>query len=195
MDKRIKYKINDYSEKKVSNLSRFSIAYSGKKMDNHEASYEIVSALKKDSDIIMELNSTLMGVSENDKYLLHSKFLQELDSRGIEYKNKKISVNARRVIFSIPLEGKKIDGFELYARIPGEIWHEPRFKNIIPASGVRYYMLQTDSESNLNAFVELSEDEKIDLCKLVIFDNIALGSMGINTTALSINDLKDMLEG
>lgn len=195
MDKRIKYKINDSSDKKVSNLSRFSITYSGKRMDNREASYEIISALKKDSDIIMELNSTLMALSEHDKNVLHAKFLQELDNWGIKYKNKKTSVNARRVVFSIPLEGKKINGFELYVRIPGEIWYETRFKNIIPGSGVRYYMLQNDYESNLNAFVELTEEEKIDLCKLVIFDNIALGSMGIITSALKICDLKDMLEG
>lgn len=194
MDGRIKYKISQNNEKK-SDLFRFSVAYSGKRMKNQEAGYEIISALKKDSDIIIELNSTLINLGETDKQTVLLRLLKELEQLGVEYKNKKTSVSARRAILSIPLESKKIEGFELYALIPNEVWCQPEFKTALPEVGARYYLLENGNEGNLNAFVDLSEEEKYRLCKMVVFDNSLLGNMGINTSGLAKSDLEDMLKG
>jgi len=40
----------------------------------------------------------------------------------------------------------------------------------------------------------LDEDERIDLCSMVIFDYILLGSMGINTTILQKDDIVELLK-
>ncbi|HEY5584987.1 MAG TPA: hypothetical protein VIK78_10920 [Ruminiclostridium sp.] len=193
MDKNIKAKISDNTHSKDSEVSKFSVSYSARKIDNSQVSYEIISALKDDDDIIIEVNSSLLNLSQNDSRNLISKLVDSLERMNIDYKNKRISVNARRAIFSIGMDNKKVEGFEFYAFIPRGVWCDQEFRKIIPKVGVRYYLLKSSSENNLDAFANLNEDEKFELCRMVIFDNILFGSMGINTSIFKKDDIIEML--
>lgn len=194
MDKRIKLKITDNTNKNIPLISKFAISYSGKKMDNSEVSYEIISALKEDKDMIIELNSSLLNLDGQGKTLMLERFTGQLDRLGVEYKNKKVMVNTRRVILSISLDSRQIEGFELYAHIPDGIWKAQEFKKTVPEMGVRYYIVEKNSESNLDAFAAMNEEERHKMCSMVIFDHMSLGSMGINAARLTKHDIDELLK-
>ena len=177
MDKRIKTKISQNTSFKHEEATQISIAYSTRKIDNAEASYQILSELISGDDVIIELDSTLLSISENENKLLVSNLTNEFEDLGIEYKKKKTSVNAKKTILSIMLESKKRDGFEFTAYIPHEIWCSQEFENIIPQIGLRYFLPKSGTEINLDSFTDLDDEEKKELCRMVIFDHIILGSM------------------
>ncbi len=194
MDRQIKIKLSDISVKN-SAVSSFSLTYSGKKMQSYEVSYEIISALKKQSELIIELNSSLLYIdSNNSKGIIFDNFLAGLQDFGVELINKKTLNNERRKFFSIPMmEGKKVEGFEMYAFIPNDIWCDPKFKTLIPKVGLRYYVPLPETDNNLSAFVTLDEEERLALCQMVVFDNAMLSSMGITSAKLKKNDLSELL--
>lgn len=193
MDEQIKLKLSNITNKNNSGVSSFSLIYSGKKLDGLEVSYQIISALKAETFLILELNSTLLNMGANDKMVLASEFKEELQYFGIQFISKKIMDNEKRRVLSISLEGKKIEGFEIYALIPNEIWCDQEFKKVIPKVGARYYLPFENSEGNLPAFVDLDEEEKLKVSKMVIFDNTLLASMGIITTRLTKTDIEQLL--
>ncbi len=194
MDKQIKLKLSDAVNNQNKDISSFSLSYAGKKMNNSEVSYRIISALKAEAAIFIELNSSLLYMDTQDKKVLSEKFIGRLKDMGIQHLNKKITDSQRRRVLSIPLEGKKVEGFEIYALIPGEMWYQQEIKQALPSAGLRYYLSFNDSENNLSAFADLDEEERLKLSRLVIFDNADLGSMGINTAYLSKSEINRLLE-
>ncbi len=194
MDSGIKFKLSDISSNN-SEVSSFSLTYSGKKMQSYEVSYEIISALKKESELIIELNSSLLYIDSHNKSILPEKFLAELQSYGVEFLNKKTLNNERRRFFSIPMmEGKKVEGYEIYAFIPNDVWCDPKFKTLIPKVGLRYYVPLPETDNNLSAFASLEEEERLALCQMVIFDNAMLSSMGITSVKLTKSNISELLK-
>lgn len=193
MDKRIKAKISENTSYKNDGASQISIAYSTRKIDNAEASYQILSELISGDDVIIELDSSLLNISENENKVLVSDLINEFENLGIEYKKKKVSLNVKKSILSIMIDSKKRDGFEFTAYIPHEIWCSQEFKNIIPQMGLRYFLPKSGTEINLDSFTDLDEDEKKELCRMVIFDHIILGSMGITSTIYTKKDISEIL--
>ncbi|MHB8064050.1 MAG: hypothetical protein ACYDG2_15730 [Ruminiclostridium sp.] len=189
MDENVKIKVSDYTRDKDSEFAKFSVTYSAKKIDNSTISHQIISTLKEEDNIIIEINSSLLNLSENESKIFISKFIASLEKMKIEYRNKTILMNAKRTILSLRLESKKIKGIELFAYIPNEIWMNHEFIKIIPNVGVRYYLPKLHTQNNLDDFVSLDEEEKLEQCRMVIFDHILLGSMGINTSIFKKDDI------
>lgn len=193
MDKNNKIKISDNTNKKTSGMADFSISYSSRKIDNAIISYEIISTLKAEDNIIIGINSSLLSLSENEKRTLNSQLRDSLERMGIKFIDKKTSVMASRSILSITVQSKKVEGFELFIYVPHDVWCEQELMKIIPKVGVSYYILKPNNESNLETFIKYDEDEKLEQCKMVIFDHILLGSMGINTSILKKDDIIELL--
>lgn len=181
MDKNIKIKLAEVDTSKNPQASRFSLAYRARKMDNSQVSYEILSKLKAQADMILEVNSSLLNLSEKENKELFSKLVDALEKMNIEYRNKKIKVNAKRSVLSISVSSKEIEGFELLALISDKAWRDEATKKIIPQIGVRYYILEAGTQISPDSFANLDEEEKNKLCKMIIFDHILFGCMGINT--------------
>jgi hypothetical protein len=192
MSKNIKIKISDISNKKDS-VSKFTMSYSAKNMDNSQISYEIVSSLKAENDIIIEINCSFLKLSEKESKLLLSRLINAFDNFGVLYKKRKILVHSRRTMLSISLKSEVIEGFEIFAVIPNEIWKNELFKSIIPNMGVRYYMPISTQNIDLDEFIDLEEDDRISQCNLVIFDYILSGTMGINTCRMKKEDIQALL--
>lgn len=193
MDKTTKIKIADNTQNNNSEVPNFSLTYSAKKIHNSQLSYEILSKLKSDDNVFIEINSSLLSLNENDKKTFILQFVDSLEKIGIEFRKKKISVAAKRSFLSIGLESKKREGFELLAYIPHDVWCNQEFVKVIPEVGVRFYLLKSYFNLNIDAFFNLDEDEKLEQCRLVIFNNILLGSMGINTSMLKKDDILELL--
>lgn len=191
MNTNIKIKLTDNTGKK--DLSRFSVSYSFKKMTKEQASYEILSVLKGEDDIIIEITSSLINMGERVNKAVGEKLASSFDALGIEYIKKKTVVNARRQILSISIEGKKVEGFEFFAYIPDQVWKSKSFFEVLPENGVMYHILKPGKDHDLDAFSVLDENEKRELCSMSIFDNTQLSSMGINTVDLNKEELLQRL--
>lgn len=192
MNKNIKVKISDVSDKRDS-VSKFAISYSAKNIDNSQISYEIISSLKAENDIIIEINSSFFKLSESESKMFLSRLIEELNDYEVLYKKRKISVHTRRTMFSISLKSEIIEGFELLAIIPDVIWSNEWFRRIIPNMGVRYYLLISIKDVVLDEFIDLEENERTSQCNLVIFDYILSGSMGINTCRMKKEDIQALI--
>jgi hypothetical protein len=192
MHKNIKFKLVENTNAK-NGSSKFTLSYFSRKIDSIQASDEIISALKADSDIILEVNSEYHNLNENENTALATKLTGAYERMNVEYRKKKIVVDSRRSILSFAIKSEKVEGFQLFAYITDEIWCEQEFKKLIPDIVVKYYILKPDSEINLDAFIASDEQEKLDLCTMEIFDLKSLGSMGINTSMLKKEDISGML--
>jgi hypothetical protein len=181
MNKNIKIKISEIDTVKNPQAVKFSLTYHARKMDNSQVSYEIMSKLKGQEDIILEVNSSLLNLSEKENKELFSKLEDTFEKMDIKYNNKKIKVTAKRAILSISVSNKEINGFQLFARITDITWNDEAFKRIIPQIGIRYYILESGNQIDPDSFAVLDDEEKDKLCSMVIFDNIFFGCMGINT--------------
>ena len=189
----MKVKFIETTRKNSIGLSNFSITYSGKRLGNSEVSHRIISSLKNNSYVYLELNSSLLNLDTPNKAKYSNQYTQQLQTFGIQFISKRTKENEKKRILSISLEGRQIEGFEIFADVPNEIWCEKDFKEVIPQIGLRYYIPFENTESNLPAFVDLSEDEKLKLSKMVIFDNVQLGSMGITTLHQTKEDIGRLL--
>ncbi len=192
MDKSIKVKISDVSNKRDS-VSKFAIGYSAKNIDNSQISYEIISALKAENDIIIELNSSFLNLSESESKMFLSRLIEELDDNGILYKKRKVLLEKKRSMLSISLKSEIIEGFELFAIIPDVIWRSENFRRIIPNMGIRYYLPKVKNDIRLDELIDLEEFEKISLFNMVIFDYILSGSMGITTCSMKKEDIQALI--
>ncbi len=193
MNKNIKTKIKDNTRSKDSELSQYSIAYSAKNMDNSQVSYEIISTLKGTDNIIAEVDSSFLNLTEKYGKELATKLITGFSEIGVEYKNKSKTITSKKSIFSISAQGKKIEGFEIIAFLPHEAWCDSRLREILPDIGVKYYILKSDCQISLAEFFSLEPDKRSELCKLEIFDYTSLNSMGINTSVYNKEDIIELL--
>lgn len=192
IDKHIKVKLTDISNKD-SGFSSFSLAYSGRKIENAEISYQIISTLKAKTFLYLELNSSLLSSEVHDKEGLAEMFTEKLQDFGLQFIRKKKIENEKRRILSVSLEGRKVHGFEIYALIPHEIWCDEAFKKILPQFGIRYYLPLETLMDNLQAFVDLDEEERLEISRMVIFDNVKFTSMGINSVHMIKDEINSLL--
>lgn len=191
MDKPLKIKLSENVRAKGLE-SKFSISYSSKNMDNKQISYKIISALKGKDSIIIEIDSSLLTIDENEKTLLKFRLTDSFENLGLNFINKKVSYDMKRSILSVTIESKKIEGFKIYIDVTDDTWQNQDFVKLIPETGVRYYI--SGQFKALDTFVNTDEEEQTEICSMVIFDHISLGSMGINTSK-NKEEIRGLLTG
>jgi len=140
------------------------------------------------------LNSSLLALDVHDKESLGERFTENLQHFGLQYIKKNKIENQKRRILSISLEGKNVKEYEIYALIPHKIWCDEAFKKILPQFGIRYYLPVENRLDNLQAFVELDDEERLKGSRMVIFDNVKLTNMGINSVYLTKDQINSLLK-
>jgi hypothetical protein len=191
MNKPLKIKLSENAKGKGS-VSDFSVSYSSKKMDSKRVSYKIISALKGDGDIIIEIDSSLLIIDENEKDILKQQLTDAFGNMGLTFINKKNTYEKKRSILSLNIESKRVEGYKIYIYTTDSVWNNQEFIELLPESGVRYYISEQLSGSALNDFTAMDEEERFGICDMVIFDNISLGSMGI-LTSKNKDEISDLL--
>lgn len=176
--------------------AQISLTYKqqGSEEKARESSYEILSALKSDNDVIIELNSTLFNLPDKEKDSYFRKFVETIRSLDLEYRYRKVSVNTQS-IFSFLFGQKTVQAHEILVYVPHEVWLTETFRSILPIYGARYYVTKEAAEADeiLEEMYRMMDFDKLDFFKLIIFDAGTLSSMGINSSSLTIEDLKEML--
>ncbi len=191
----MKLKLAEHKVTDMVELPRFSLGYTPLKTDNrsNNSSYGILSALKQDNDVIMEITDSLLSLKkkEREEYTYNFlKFFKELD---ISYVSGKTPYVPSRGLLSLFSKPKIEEAIDIYAYITNEQWLSSGFQEIYPYLGAKYHICRKDTQINIEDMLKMSNMEKLPLFEFIIFDSGILHSMGINSKEKNLNDIKSIL--
>ena len=171
---------------------QYSLTYKKGTGHTSQVSYDILSAIAGDSDLLIELNTDLFyGVSpEPDKYA--EKFLKDVQSLNLEYISRKVPSQYPVTVLGVTIRRRdNMQAYEIAAYVPNVIWKNASFKDVLPACGARYYIAREtmDAKAVVNNLPDLSEEQKISMFRLVVFHMAELERFGI----VSASDSEELL--
>lgn len=157
--------------------------------------YEVLTNLIGTSDIVISLDSSLMNLPRQKRVPLIQKFLESIRAIDLEYKYLKSTSQPSQSILSILFKEKNTEDHEILAYIPNEIWMNSTFQEILPFYGARYFITKDNknSPSILDDMQRMTDDEKLEYFKLIVFNCIYINSMGICAKYLSLPELEEIL--
>lgn len=158
-------------------------------------SHAILSSLKADGDLVLELNSNLFCNSDRPKDSLVFECLETAKKLGLEHSYRKLPPPGSSTIFERLLNLPKENGHELLVLITGEVWKNEDILNLILPYGARYYMAPGLSGDcgPLASFGGMTDMDRLKHFRLIVFDMALLGHMGINSASMGPDEVKAML--
>lgn len=181
---------------------RYSLSYRRTEWGktSKKLSYDIISRLVKDNDLLMEVDSSVFpDLAPNDKEKIFEDLLVRLRDLNIEYKYCKRAFPKQTKILGFSVSSSKMDTeHQLLVYVPNDVWVRDGFWELIPEDGVTYHILNRNTDA-LKLLEEIHSgrlmDEEIrEHYEATIFDYIRFGQMGIDTN-LSKQELKECLLG
>jgi hypothetical protein len=175
---------------------RFILRFNEKasKEQKRKNSYDVLSKLIGSSDVIVELNGTLLNLPSKQRDSHASEFIENIKALGLEYRCSKETRTTSPSLLN--LLGKKTTQEQVVVTyIPNEIWSNPEMIKLISFYGAKYFVLKEKSEESeaLDYFQRLQEDEQVDYYKAITFDAMSLSGMGIFTKHYELSDIKGLL--
>lgn len=163
--------------------------------DSAATSHAILSALKGDGDVLLEINTNLLydpGVPHED---LIRRCIDTAKKLELEYRYSKIPPSNRSSLFDRLFAKKPGDAHDLLVRIPAEIWNDKALLDLILPYGARYYLGWTSSGSETlpDACLNMMDSEKLERFRIIVFDTGRLGHMGINSATLEPSEIGKLL--
>jgi len=191
--------MNDYRLKLTkldnnnSSAPQFSLTYSVKKTLSIEAGYDILSRLKGDNDLIVEVSgSIILGNASPNK--VTSDFLRNTRSLNLEFEAKQKEIPSRFSIFGIPLLNQKTEVIdEIFAYIPNEAWN--KFMSFMPVHGARYYITPKPENPKelIRKTIRMTERERAENFDLTVYHAASLCQFGLWSAIYGEDDLKKIL--
>ncbi len=160
-----------------------------------EQSYDVLSRLIGDSDIIIELNSTLLSLPNPRREAYALKFLQDIRALGIEYRYSKASSTASPSPLGGLFGSKSTQAHQIIAHIPNGTWQKAEMKDALSLYGASYFIPKEKHGGSemLEDFLKMLDEEKLHYFKLAVFDIICSNRMGIFSASHTLADMKAML--
>lgn len=193
--KKYKCKLIDTGNNGSLRDPQFALSY--KSGENCQAiSYNIISALKENNDVIIEVNSSYAFNSTSETKISPDDFLREIRRLNLKYFCKDIYyAKSQGFLFTLLNKDKEEKGLEILVYVPNEVWQSPEFYKLLPDSGVRYYIVDgsADSSSVFDDMNRLQEEDKINFFRLILFDISYYNHMGIVSRKLSANNIRELL--
>ena len=179
---------------------RYSLSYgrAGLSKSSKKLSYDIVSSLTKDRDLILEVNSSLFFDSHlGDKEKIVEEIVAKLCEMNIDYKYRKHSYAKKKRILGISIpQSQTQTEHELLIFIPNHLWVKDGFWEFIPEFGVTYHVLRqnTDGPKLLEDIHtgRLMDKAIREYYETTIFDYFSFERMGIDTN-LSKQEVEECL--
>jgi hypothetical protein len=176
-----------------NNEVKYSISYSSRKMPIQLVSFKIIGALKANTDVVLEISSEQIYKDNEMIIEMINRLCEYLEKSDIQYRKKKVLISRVRKVLSIPIENKKIEGFELIVFVPGELWKDTEIYKYLPPIGIKYFFIPKEADIDIDKFVAFSELERKEICEMQVFDNTAFENMGIQTETLSLNNINERI--
>lgn len=159
-------------------------------------SHAILSALTAEDEILLELNSSLFYVSDKQKEELIYQCLETAKKIGLEHRYRKVPSSGNPSLFKKLLNNDREKAHELIVQIPAEIWKDERVLGLILPYGARYYFTDKPSGNTnlLDTFSNMTDKDKLEHFRLIVFDMGVLGHMGINSALMGPDEVKRLLK-
>lgn len=178
---------------------KFSLLYSRNKpgAENRELSFQILSLLKQEQNVILEIDSSLFLIARpQESEVLIEAFIEDLRQLGIQFRRQTFQSNQTRGLSGLFGISKSTTVHQVFALIDNETWGNNEFKSRLPGNGLRYHICNgmVDVQKLFEDFSSgrLTEAEKKTSFIMNIYDCIEFGQMGIKTD-LSKMELKELL--
>lgn len=195
---KIKLTRNNNKNERDHVLPDYSIVYKAKGSEHTRAGYDILSRLKADNDLVMELSSSMILGTGLDTEKLTVDFLSNVRNMNLDYSCRQTSVPAKQSFLSQLFTGvnKATVSNEILAYISDTIWKEKSFQDMMPLYGARYYVTNNaeNGKELLERMSRMTEPEKREYFKLIAFHASILGQFGIVSKYITESELKMMLE-
>lgn len=180
---------------------RYSLSYrrGGLGRTSKKLSYDIISRLVKERELLIEIDSSLfIGSYSDTKEKVFAELVPKLDDLNIGYKYLKSSSPQERKIFGLSVSGSQTDTRHvLLIYVPNRTWVQEGFWGILPDQGATYHVLKqgTNGTELLEAIYagRLLDEEIRKHYETTIFDYYSFGQMGIDT-GLSKGELEGCLK-
>lgn len=171
----------------------------GKEVENKENSYQIISALKQDNDVFIEINSSMLNLTKNMREDCALTFLKAVRAAGLDYRYRKVDAAGGKSLLSqlFSFGGKQSQAHDVLVYVPDEVWKSGDFQKYLPTSGVKYLVCK-DKMDGIKVLDDMYngqilDDEILDMFKFMIFDCNNFGQMGIYTNSVSMQEMKQLL--
>lgn len=190
-----KYRIKLRKNKGViaEGLPQYSLTYKNDPVSAGRISHEILSAFIGSDDVIIEINSDMSGPDRRqiDPAAL---LIEKAEELGLASRKKKVLSEKGNAVLGFLVRSKK-QATEALIHIPNDVWNHPDLKSCLPLYGARYYITKgaSDAPSMLDKMPEMSEEEKAEAFRMIVFDLAVYGQMGILSASISMEDIKRML--
>jgi len=194
--KKYKLKLRENSNISDQNIPRFSLSYQVKKVDPGNASYDILTALSDNSDIIIELDTDYLDDKLNINRRCFQRFTNTVSSLGLTHSLKEFASTHSYSMFGFQMESRKKKQTHKFAvYVPRNVWENELFKDNLPICGARYYVTKSpmNAEDIVNKIWTMDEKEIKKIFKLIIFDFTFYGQMGIVTDLFNKEDIHRLL--
>lgn len=182
--------------KRDSNIPHYTISYPGSSENSKNTAHKIISALKSDCEMVMEISSSMLTVPHAERESYAMKFLDMARNMDLDYTYRKMPSNESNPLLTLLL-GKKNTSYnhEVLIRVPDEIWNSNDFISSLSVYGAKYYAIDKVPEGKefLEKLQNMTDDEKLDLAKIIVFDVGCYGTMGIFTNCMTEEEIKEKL--
>ncbi len=159
-----------------------------------ENSYDILSKLIGNSNVIMELNGSLLNLPPKKRDSYTYEFIEDIKALGLEYRCSRVISSPNSSLLN--LFGKtKVEDQVVAVYIPNEIWSGNEMLKLISFYGAKYFVIKEASGGleMLEQLQRIKEADQVDHFKLIAFDAMCLNAMGIFTKDYELSDIKAIL--
>lgn len=183
---------------KNDHMPQFSIAYPNLKTNEatRQNIHKIISAIKSNSDLVIEISSSMLVLSPAERDIYALDFLNAVKDMHLDYIYRKVPVSGGGSIIA-QLFGKKNSDYshEILVRVPNEVWNSESFLSVLSIHGSKYYVIDKVPEGRtyLEEMQNMTDDEKTNLAKIIIFDVGSYGTMGLFTKSMTEDEIKGKL--
>ena len=192
-----KIKIKEFKTWEAFENPRFTLMFEETASEElwRKRSYDELSSLIGSGDVTIELDSSLLSVSSQQRESYALKFLDDIRALGVEYKCLKSAPGSNPSFWEGMLGKKTKQAFDIIAYIPNETWSKAEMENSLSLYGAKYFITKDESDRTkvLDDFQKMLDDEKLNYFKLVVFDVPSFNRMGIYTNYLALSDIKAIL--
>lgn len=178
---------------------RYSLSYRRGASDkkSKKFSYDIISRLVKDKDLLLEISSSLFsGFNLDNSERIFEGIVDRLCEMNLDYRCRKNSCAKENRFFGFLVSTRKVTEHELLIYIPNHNWTKDGFWELLPEYGVTYHILNQKTDG-LKLLDDIHAGQLLDKAiqehyEITIFDCPSFGQMGIET-GLSKQELEERL--
>jgi hypothetical protein len=182
---------------------RFFIDYGRNQVKKQDISYQILSLLKRDADMIVKIDSSLLNLPSKQRDDIIINLIDELKSLGLEYRYRKFlgpaSPNLLNQLF--PFRKNEDYHHEIFIDLPDSVWRQdyPNSSALRSAFGYgTFYYVCKDSVKGRGILDDyfngrITSLNLRDYFTLSVYDWTGFGRMGLFVESVELQELKRLL--